>query len=237
MWVVAEYEATSLFSLKPASATSSGGRTLLVPTPYAIKMAILDVAIRTEGISIAEEVMGWLAKATVAIRPSEQIVVNNTFIKVLRPRRRPARDGSADAGYFQRTIAYREYAQLADNFEIALDVEQDIHANVLRDYLMGINYLGKRGSFMQIQDVPHQTGKLTSDFIVIDGEIPSAFGLDSLMTQLDDTSADVTFEKVNIYSRKRITLGKDRLLKHVVLPYRLVSSSRGYSFYEVSTDV
>lgn len=237
MWVVAEYEATSLFSLKPASATSSGGRTLLIPTPYAIKMAVLDVAIRTEGLSVVDAVMGWLAEATVAIRPPQQIVVNNTFIKVLRPRRNPAKEGSADAGYFQRTIAYREYAQLADHFEIALDVAHDTQAHALREYLMGINYLGKRGSFMQIQDVPHQVEALGSDFIVIDGAMPPEFGFNSIMTQLDDTSAGITFEKVNIYSGKRITLGKDRLLKHVVLPYRLVSSSRGYSFYEISTDV
>ena len=239
MWVVAEYEATSLFSLKPASATSSGGRTLLVPTPFAIKMAILDVAIRTEGIAIADELMGWLASATVAIRPPQQIVVNNTFIKVLRPRRNPAKVGSADAGYFQRTIAYREYAQLVDTFEIALQVEHNTQANALRDYLMLINYLGKRGSFMQIQDVPYDTDDLESNFIVINGEI-TEFGLNSIMTQLDDTGADVTFKQVNIYSSgsgSSIKLGKDRLLKHVVLPYRLASSSRGYSFYEISTDV
>jgi len=44
MWVIATYQSTSLFSLKPATATASGGRTLLVPTPYAIKMALLVVA-------------------------------------------------------------------------------------------------------------------------------------------------------------------------------------------------
>lgn len=49
MWVSAEYEATALFTLKPALATSSGGKTLLVPTPYSIKMALLDVACRLEG--------------------------------------------------------------------------------------------------------------------------------------------------------------------------------------------
>ena len=33
-------------------------------------------------------------------------------------------------------------------------------------------------------------------------------------------------------SGKRITLGKERVLRHVVLPYRLVSSSKGFSYYE-----
>ena len=43
MWLIAEYEAVTLFSLKLSTATSSGGKTLLVPTPYALKMALLGV--------------------------------------------------------------------------------------------------------------------------------------------------------------------------------------------------
>ena len=47
MWLLAIYEATTLFSLKTSDATSSGGRTLLAPTPYAIKMGLLDAAYRS----------------------------------------------------------------------------------------------------------------------------------------------------------------------------------------------
>lgn len=234
MWVIAEYEATSLFTLKPASATSSGGRTLLVPTPFAIKMAILDVAIRSEGVDIADEMMEWLSSVQVAIEPPTHVVVNNTFMRVLRPRRRAASEGSADAGPFQRTIAYREYAQL-DNFKIAVDVP-DTEVNEMRHYLTYINYLGKRGSFMQIQRIPKQQDDLPDSFIKI-GEAINGFDMDSVMTQLDDTAEDVTFTQVNIYSSGRgstLRLGKHRILRHVALPYRLVRSSRGYSYYELS---
>ena len=55
MWLVSEYEASALFTLKPATATASGGKTLLVPTPFAIKMALLDVACRLAGRAAAEE--------------------------------------------------------------------------------------------------------------------------------------------------------------------------------------
>lgn len=232
MWVIAEYEATALFSLKPANATSSGGRTLLVPTPYAIKMALLDVVCKVEGVSLADAVCEWLSPAQIAIRPPRQIVVNNTFIKVLRPRRNPAKAGSRDAGFFGPTISYREYAQFGDKFEIALWIEEENHANSLQKWLTCINYLGKRGSFIQVQRVPMIVEELPTDFIPITGEIGNSFSLDSIMTQLDDTSDDLSFEKINVYSGKRITLGKERLLRHVILPYRLVSSSRSYSFYE-----
>ena len=46
MWLIAEYQPVSLFSLKNSLATSSGGKSLLVPTPYAFKMALLDAACR-----------------------------------------------------------------------------------------------------------------------------------------------------------------------------------------------
>ena len=58
MWVLATYQPTTFFSLKPSNATSSGGKTLLTPTPYAIKMGLLDAAIRTEGISYSARVCG-----------------------------------------------------------------------------------------------------------------------------------------------------------------------------------
>ena len=38
----------------------------------------------------------------------------------------------------------------------------------------------------------------------------------------------MTFEHADIYSGKRITLGKERVLRHVVLPYQLTRSSRSF---------
>lgn len=236
MWIITEYEATSLFSLKPATATASGGKTLVTPTPFAIKMALLDVAIKSEGQPVGETAWDWLRDLRVALRPADDVVVNNTFIKVLRPRRNPADPGSADAGYFMRTITYREYAYLGGRFAIALEPSPDAELDALMRWLVGINYLGKRGSFVQVAIPPHELEELPPDFIIIDGQIDTDMPLDSLMTQLDDTSPDVSFAQVDIYSGKRLSLGKDRILHHVVLPYRTESSSRGYTYYRKASE-
>ena len=66
MWIVARYLPVAPFSLKPAAATSSGGKTLLIPTPYAIKMALLDVAIRTSGIEEGERLFPFLRDLAVS---------------------------------------------------------------------------------------------------------------------------------------------------------------------------
>lgn len=230
MWLIAEYEASAFFTLKPATATASGGKTLLVPTPFAIKMALLDVACRLEGQAAAETAWnGWLRGVRVALRPSQVVVVNNTFIKVLRPRRNPAQPGSQHAGYFQQTISYREYAYLDGPFAVALEINDATIAARLSQWLININYLGKRGSFIQIQAVPERIETLPDSFIVVDGQI-NGFDLDAVLTQLDDVG-DMNFEQASIYSGKRVTLGKHRVLRHVALPYRLVASSRSYSHY------
>ncbi len=233
MWLVAEYEASALFTLKPATATASGGKTLLVPTPFAIKMALLDAACRLEGQAVAAGAWAWLGGLTVALRPALVVVVNNTFTKVLKPRRGEARPGSKHAGYFQQTINYREYAYLAGPFAIALQLSADADAERLARWLAHVNYLGKRGSFIQLQGVPEILDDLPPDFIVVDGRLPG-FVLGAVLTQLDDVGEGLSFARANIYSRKeKIELGKHRVLRHVALPYRLVASSRGYSLYEL----
>ena len=235
MWIVAEYEATALFSLKPATATSSGGKTLLVPTPYAVKMALLDAACRLDGQRAAEIAWdGWLRGLTVAIRPAARIVVNNLFTKVLRQRRSPAEPGSRHAGFFQQTIAYREYAHLGGTFGLALEPAAKADVGKLKRWLLAINYLGKRGSFIQIVHPPREEADLPQGFIRVDGVLPEQFAVAAVMTQLDDAGDRLTFSKASIYSGERITLGKERVLRHVILPYKLVASSRGYSHYELS---
>jgi len=232
MWLVAEYEASAFFTLKPATATASGGKTLLVPTPFAIKMALLDAACRLEGRGAAEAAWAWLGSLTVALRPASVVVVNNTFIKVLKPRRGESKPGSKHAGYFQQTINYREYAHLAGPFAIALELSADADPERLMRWLAHVNYLGKRGSFIQLQDVPQMVDELPPDFIVVDGQL-EGFALGAVLTQLDDVGQELSFTRASIYSGERITLGKHRVLRHVTLPYRLVASSRGYSHYEL----
>jgi hypothetical protein len=45
-WLVFRYRPVTLFSLKMSRATSTVGKTLLTPKPYAVKMAFVDAALR-----------------------------------------------------------------------------------------------------------------------------------------------------------------------------------------------
>jgi acyl-homoserine lactone acylase PvdQ len=169
----------------------------------------------------------------VALRPADDVVVNNTFIKILRPPKSP------EPGQpFQSTIAYREYAYIAGDFGIALAVNTDEQANAIKHWFAHINYLGKRGSFIQLQYMPNVVDELTSENgWVIVGQFPTeGLPLDAVFTQLDDTTEQATFERVNIYSAGKIELGKHRVLHPVALPYVRVKSSRGYTHYRRRDD-
>mgnify|MGYP000350743781 CR=1 FL=1 len=59
------------------------------------------------------------------------------------------------------------------------------------------------------------------------------FSLNGTLQVLDDSAVGLTFEKANIYSDKKIQLGKDRVLRQIILPnFRLTRSSKSFSLYE-----
>ena len=231
MWLIAEYQPTALFSLKPAGATSSGGKSLLVPTPFAVKMALLDVACRTAGVAVAKEAWPWLRDLTVALRLPKRVVVTNLFTRILKPRRTLAKPGTQHAGPLGKTIGFREYVYFDGPLGIALG-ETLTDPVRLEEWLLQINYLGKRGGFVQLLAPPTPAEMLPPEFIVVDGDPTRSFPANGIIQQLDDCDSSLTFEKADIYSGKNIGLGKERVLRHVVLPYRLVRSSKSFSFYE-----
>jgi hypothetical protein len=233
MWLVAEYQPVGLFSLKNSMATSSGGKSLLVPTPYALKMALLDAACRLWGVSHAEAVWPALRDLPIALRLPDRAVVTNLFAKVLKPRRRAAKHGTRDAGPLGKTIAFREYVWAQGHLDIALDLGPKGNAPEMTELLLQINYLGKRGGFVQLSRSPQVMDVLPGDFVLLNPhEGQDAFDLRGLMQMLDDCGPEMTFDHASIYSGKAVRLGKERLIHHVVLPYRLARSSKSYSIYE-----
>jgi len=231
MWCIAEYEAVTLFSLKLSTATASGGKTLLVPTPYALKMALLDATCRTVGVAQAEARWPVIRDLRVSLLPAKRAVVMNLFQKVLKPRRSAAKAEDPNSGPFQKTIGYREYVQLYGPWQLALgwDTEQDYPW--LEELLFNISYLGKRGGFVQLMDKPRQETTLPPGFIELSAT-PETFAFQGTLQILDDCAPNLTFAKANIYSKKRVTMGKERITRNVVLPYRMVRSSKSFSYYE-----
>lgn len=231
MWLVVSYQPVSLFSLKASLATGSGAKSLLVPTPFAIRTALLDVCIRTEGLEAGRAAFPWIKALRIAIRPPQRAVVTHLFTKVLKPTRQEATDDAAVARAFDRTIAFREYVHHDGLLGLAFEPPNRDVLDRLARLVGGINYLGKRGSLVQWVPPTTETEALPSEFLRIGGEefdLPPS----GVVQQVDDWGPSLTFEKLNIFSPERIALHRDRVLMPVRLPYRMVRSSKGFAFYE-----
>lgn len=234
MWLIAEYRPATLFSFKAVTATSSGAKTLFLPTPFAIRTALLDAAIRTQGLAQGSAAFDWIKELALAVRPPEWVVVTNLFAKILKP----TRDVEANVAMI-RTIAFREYAQLVGKLTLAFGVKE--HVSELMALVAQINYLGKRGSFFQLVALPSVVTDLPPGFVPMDGAYVQGAHIGGqelrdfvpgLIQMMDDWGQDLTFDKANIYTDAKISLGTDRVRKSIILPYRLARSSKSYSLYQ-----
>lgn len=262
MWTVARYLPIAPFSLKPTSSTSSGGKTLLVVTPYAVKMALLDVAIRIHGLSLGEELFPLIRDLSITLAPPDDLLVVKTFGKIWRPaevKESKSQKASESTEEFQErmhrmeqkhqermlvgqyphysTIAFREYVTYQEPFTLALGnpSSREPLPEILSRLLLYINYFGKRGGFVQILHPPQHVEDLDTSFVELTANTSTEAGFhpESTLQMLDDCGHTLTFARANVYNTgERVTLGKDRVLRHVILPYRLTHWSRGYSWYQ-----
>lgn len=235
-WLFARYQPVGLFSLKHGEATSTGGKSLLIPTPFAIRMALLDAALRSEGFDTGEEAFERIKSLHLALKPPAYIVVSGLFGKVLKPER----DKDSDRA-MTPTIAFREFVHLWNELGLALGGESQT-LKAVAPWLRHITYFGKRGGFFQLLDNPTEvdTEQPPADFIPLEGpdihsgQEFSTFAL-GILQRLDDWGPEITFQKANVYDPIKLILNKDRIRFDVIFPYQLVRAGRGFTLYECKT--
>jgi hypothetical protein len=214
----ATYKPTALFSLRDSNSTSSGAKSLLLPSPYAIKMAFLSQAISLGGEKFDENKKKFETVRDVSINYhiKGNFCVNNCFVKIQKQR---------DGEPFKSTVSFREYIYLDDEIEIIFDVKDDLFGEVvsfLKQYLHKINYFGKRGCFFQFvkyNDNPSEPNVKKFDVNSL------SFGL---LQEYDDFGKRLAFENVNSYSDAKTA--REKLL--LVLPVMSSNSSKSYTNYK-----
>lgn len=215
-----KYIPTTLFSLKTSSSTNSGAKTLFLPSPYAIKMAVLNQAITVGGDlpklkKQESEYFGYIRDAQISFRIEENsfFSVNNSFVKILKP----AREG----GGFSQTVAFREYLYLSNPLEIIFDVQTGEQREYLKRYLHKINYFGKRGCFFQFieyLDNPNEPNVLEFNI--------QNLGV-GILQEYDDFESTIVFDNVNNFSATK----PKRIKKIQVLPLSSINTSKAFTVY------
>ncbi len=222
-WLVATYEPTAMFSLKDSQATSAAGKSLLVPSPYAVKTALIDVAVNWQGVAFAQEVFGWLRTLSVRSSPPEWACVTNAFVKVQRPPKMPE-----PGNPFKPTVAFREYIQFRGELRLAFEVSKlgDSERQTLADLLLRLNMLGKRGGFIQWLGLEEQP-ELDAAFVTHTGD-PRTTLSGAVMHYLDDYGPKMSWDKLSTFTADK----PDRVVVSALVPYRLVRSSKRSTLYQ-----
>lgn len=210
------YKPMALFSLRDSNSTSSGAKSLFLPSPYSIKMAFISQAISIGGVDFKNEknLFTVIRDAEISYQINGEFSVNNCFVKIQKKR---------DGNPYAPTVCFREYIYINGNLELIFDVDDQSDVCFLKKYLYTINYFGKRGCFYQFikyNDTPNEPNV-------------RSFSANSMcagiIQEFDDFDHSLSFDNVNSYSEAK-TKRKKRLL---VLPLECTSSSKSYSCYRV----
>jgi len=229
-WLVAEYQPTTLFSLKTSQATSSVGVSLVIPTPYAIKMAFVDAAFRA-GLEVEQDYdrfLRSLSKLDLRIAPAAAAVTTNTFLKV----RQESRDKDPLHPYGS-TIAYREMVYLYGSWLWAFDLAcgDILLAERLVRLAPYVNYIGKRGSFIQYKGL-HRHAVLGADFSQPLENGMSAANLGRVHVRpLDDFGPEADLETLSSFTVTKPKRDRHSKFVTTIIPVGIVNSGPGFSEY------
>lgn len=238
-WLTVSYQPVSLFSLKRSDATSMAARSNLVPTPYAIKMALLRVLLEEQGKLHSNDFdhwikqeFAWIRNLQIFVQPPEKLIVNRNGYKLrytgdsssYKPRFRELHSREivdGDVIPLQDGFVFREWVHLEGNLKIcAGDSDRLLE---LEKLFAQINYFGKRGCFFQYlpDDTQHSAEPL----------FQPAPGQGFTVQPMDDLGAKATFNRINPFSTEKAQLNKDRVIQPGFLPLQLISTSARYDFY------
>ncbi len=212
------YKPTSLFSLKESNSTNSGAKSLLIPSPYAIKMALFNQAITIDGIDNFENkkslVFEFIKDAKIEYIVNGSFCVNNCFVTIQSYRN--------ERKEFTGKPSFREYIHLSQNIEIIFGVKNEEAMIYLKKYLHRINYFGKRGCFFQFinyNDSPEKPNVKKFD--------ASNFS-QGILQEFDDISPKADFKHVNNFDSEDAK--RDKIV--FVIPVQNINSSKSYTHFK-----
>jgi hypothetical protein len=229
-WLVFKYAPVALFSLKSSRATSTAQKTLLTPTPYSAKMAILDAVLRNGLTDDPESLVRWLARATLRIGVPGHACLTGTIQSIRQETREVERKRKPGLPTYRTSIGMREFVHYQGAISLAFDLKSCVPE--LTDLLLfaapAINYLGKRGGFIQYVGGTRQA-ELDGTFTRAVDEVSS--GDSGHRAAMDDFGARASFEALNSFSQASIQGGVHRKFVETIVPLEVHNSGPGFVHY------
>jgi hypothetical protein len=225
MWLEIIYKPTSLFSLKLSGSTNSAGKSLPCPSPYAVKMALLNAIITYDSLETAQKNFNLIRDLDLFFSLPEFFVINNCMIRILKDNDKVSKDLKT-VKPFKSTVAFREYVYLSNAIHIAIDTSNnsDEEIQFLRKWFVQINYFGKKGCFFQFSDYIVKES-LSNEYVKI---FDKSFQ-PGIMFAMDDVDKKSEFKNMDNYNS--VAKAK-RAEKIYIFPYRQVEANKNYTFFK-----
>jgi hypothetical protein len=226
MWLEIIYKPTSLFSLKLSDSTNSAGKSLPCPSPYSVKMALLNSIITYDSLETAKTNFNLIRDLNLLFSLPESFVINSCMIRILKDNDKVSKNLKTIEP-FKSTVAFREYVYLTDKISIALDKSNltDEESQFLQKWFVHINYFGKRGCFFQFSGFSTKE-TLSNHYIKI---LDQSY-MPGIMFPMDDVDKRAEFKNMDNYN-SQIKEAK-RTKRIYIFPYRQAEASKNYRFFK-----
>lgn len=228
MWLIVKYKPTSLFSLRKSDATNTAAKSLIAPSPYSIKMALLNSIITFDSLKKAKDNFELIRSLEIQYDLSEYICVNNCFVKIQKEPHSSKKANNPNLA-FDSSIGFREYIYYNDTVNLAIRVSDEKEKDFLDKYFKLINYYGKRGCFFQYIN----SSKLESD--ILPDDYSTYFNMENLesitngfLMEMDDFDPKVKFDQVSTYSNK----STKRIQKIYFFKYDQIKANKSFTLYK-----
>ena len=192
-------------------------------------MALIDAAFRVGNtMEQCAELLRALKAVDVRIAPSFAAVVTNTFVKIRQEPKVP----SPQSPYIS-SIAYRELVYSRGIWSWAFDLvscDEVLAAQLVR-LTPHVNYVGKRGSFLQFLGRLYRRTELGSSFTQPLAGRDFAVPARSHVRSLDDFGPDADLETLSSFTSKPAKRAKHRRFVETVIPVGVSNTGPGFTEY------
>ena len=244
VWLVGQLTSTSLFSLRLPVSTTTAAKTSLVPTPYSIKIGLVDACIRMMGLEDGERLFTSLRGITLRVRPPVRLVVSNTLVKVATPfefkgkaiERALAEEVAAEQDLlpFRSTVGFREHVNLVGPLDVAFSATEiePVAQGLLARAWLGLRYLGKRGGTFSTAPIEEHHGDLAAGYCFPIDSPPDPCPVPVVAQPMDDVGPHAEWDRISTFSAKPIRIGQERVRTTMAIPVRVASRGRAFTAYE-----
>lgn len=223
-WIAARLYFAGLFSYRIPNLSPSYALSSPVPSPAALRLALVETAIRSRGsVGFGEEIFNLVKAVPIEVEPPQKISVMKFFIKRLKPSKSTAKG-------CEESFGIREYCHFIGPVRVFMHLSksEEVILNIFRQ----LRRLGTTDSILFCSaELQEEAPDLNLTWKSIESVKPdiSNFQRRPVVT-LNELDKKADFSQVNPYSKKR--RGQLFVSQTYLLPLQEIKKGMNFVLYE-----